>query len=91
MRLPNLRKQSFDNNFGSSEQMEIFSIAVKMKNVGLADSFIVNAVETALKLDGVADLMHLWSDESDIKERNEIIVDIQDMIDAYLEGINLRT
>ena len=66
----------------SSAQVELFSIAVKMKKAGLADFFIVNAVQTALELEGIADLMHLWADEKDSEEKNEIISDIQDMIDA---------
>ena len=66
----------------SSAQVELFSIAVKMKKAGLADSFIVNAVQTALQLEGVADLMHLWIGEKDDEERNAIVADIQDLIDA---------
>lgn len=77
-----VQKKSFNNNSRSSEEMELFSIAMKMKKAGLANSFIVDAVKTALKLEGVADLMHLWSDEDDRKERDEIIADIQDMIDT---------
>jgi DNA-binding phage protein len=65
-----------------SEQVKLFAIAVKMKKSGLADSFIVNAVQTALNLAGVSDLMHLWNEEHNKKEKEEIIADIQDMIDA---------
>ena len=77
------QKKSFlSSNAHSSAQVELFTIAVEMKKVGLADSFIVIAVQTALRLEGVSDLMHLWADEKDCKERDEIIADIQDMIDA---------
>jgi DNA-binding phage protein len=65
----------------SSEQVKLFYIAIKMKKAGLVDSFIVNAVQTALEFEGVADLMNLWADEKDSKEKNEIIADIQEMID----------
>ena len=76
-------KRSFsNNNSSSSEQVELFPIAVKMKKAGLEGSFIVHSVQAALRLEGVADLMHLWADEKDCKERDEIIADIQDMIDA---------
>ena len=64
----------------SSAQVELFAIAVKMKKAGLADCFIVNAVQAALQLEGVADLMHLWMDEKDKKEQDEIVADIQDTI-----------
>lgn len=71
-----------NNLFSSSEQVKLFEIAIKMKKSGLADSFIVDAVRTALEFEGVSDLMHLWVNEKDHKEKNEIIADIQDMIDA---------
>ena len=66
----------------ASLQIELFAIAIKMKKSGLADSFIVDAVRTALNLDGVADLMYLWMREDDSAERDEIIADLQDLIDA---------
>lgn len=65
-----------------SKQMELFAIAMKMGKAGLPASFIVSAVQTALQLEGVSDLMHLWVEEKDKEERDEIIADIQDMIDA---------
>ncbi|VVC75007.1 hypothetical protein AQUSIP_02810 [Aquicella siphonis] len=65
-----------------AKQMKLFSIAKKMNKSGLSDSFIVNAVRVALEFDGVADLMSLWAEETEKKEREEIIADIQDMIEA---------
>lgn len=73
-----------------SAQVELFAIAIKMKKAGLADFFIVSSVQTALQLQGVADLMHLWADEKDSEERDEIIADIQDMIDAYAQKEKLE-
>jgi DNA-binding phage protein len=66
----------------SSEQVKLFYIATKMKKAGLADTFIVNAVQTALEFEGVADLMNLWVTVTESKEKDEIIADIQEMIDA---------
>jgi DNA-binding phage protein len=66
----------------ASLQVELFAIAVEMKKSGLADAFIVNAVRIALNLNGASDLMHLWAKESDNEERDEIIADLQDLIDA---------
>lgn len=65
----------------SAEQVKLFAIAVKMKKAGLADSFVVDAVRTALEFEGVSDLMNLWMDEEDKKVRDEIVADIQEMID----------
>ncbi len=67
----------------SAERIKLFFIAVKMKKTGLADSFIVEAVRTALEFEGVADLMNLWMEEEDKKTRDEAIADIQEMIDDY--------
>lgn len=68
----------------SSEKIKLFAIAIKRKKADLDDSFIVNAVQTALEFEGVADLMNLWSEEENSKERAKIIADIQDMLDACL-------
>lgn len=65
----------------SAEQIKLFFIAVEMKKTGLADSFIVDAVRTALEFEGVSDLMNLWMDEEDEKIQDETIADIQEMIE----------
>ena len=61
-------------------QLELFEIATEMKKAGLPADFIAAAVETATQFEGVYDLMKLWINESDTKERDEIVADIQDMI-----------
>ncbi len=65
-----------------ARQVELYRIAIKMRGCGLADTFIVAAVKTAISLEGAADLMHLWMKEKNLEEKNEIIADIQDLIDA---------
>lgn len=70
---------TFDSS--ESEKIKLFSIAVKMKKEGLTDSFIVEAVRTALEFEGVADLMGFWMEEGDKKIKDEIVADIQEMID----------
>ena len=62
-------------------KVELMEIGVKMNKKGLPYSFIAAAVETAFEFEGVYDLMKMWADEKDKKERDEIIADIQDMID----------
>jgi hypothetical protein len=52
-----------------------------MREAGLADEFIAAAIRTALEFEGVADLIYLWAEESDGKERDEIIADIQELIE----------
>jgi DNA-binding phage protein len=64
----------------SDLQLELFEIATEMKNQGLPSDFISAAVKTATEFEGVYDLMKLWINETDGKERDEIVADIQDMI-----------
>ena len=79
----NVNKVFLSNSASTfADQVKLFSIAVHMKKAGLADVFIVKAVQTALEFEGVADLMGIWATEKDKRDRNEIIADIQDMIDA---------
>lgn len=71
-----------DECIALAKQIKLFSIATKMKKAGLSDLFIVNSVRVALEFEGVADLMSIWAEERDDKEKEEVIADIQDMIDA---------
>ena len=63
------------------QDLNLFNIAPSMRASGLPSDFISAAIRTALDYEGVADLVFLWADESDAKERDEIIADIQDLID----------
>lgn len=65
----------------SHEQVELFNIAHLMNKAGLPDDFISAAIFTALKYEGVADLMRLWRDEAIETEKDEIIADMQEIID----------
>ena len=62
-------------------QMELFEIATQMKTAKLTSNFVSQAVQTAIEFEGVYDLMKIWAAETDPKEKNETIADIQDMID----------
>lgn len=65
----------------AAHKVELFEIAHQMKSAKFSDEFIADAIETALKYDGVSDLLLLWRDETDPNEKKEIIADIQDLID----------
>lgn len=75
-------KMVIRNNHDYSNQIKLFKIAIQMEKEKLPTIFIVNAVKTALEFEGVADLLSLWSEENNKNEKEEIISDIQDMIDA---------
>lgn len=76
------------NNHDYSNEVKLFKIATRMEKEKLPNIFIVNAIKTALDFEGVADLLKLWSEENDKNEREEIISDIQDMIDACSQKEN---
>jgi DNA-binding phage protein len=80
--IPSKKLKSNNSISLSNAQIELLEIAMKMKNAKLPSDFIINALQTALKFEGVADLMHLWNEENNKKEQEEIIADIQEMIDA---------
>ncbi|MBW1807707.1 MAG: helix-turn-helix transcriptional regulator [Deltaproteobacteria bacterium] len=65
----------------SNHDLELFEIASLMNKSGLPSDFISLAVRTSMDFEGVYDLMILWRDEDNKKERSEIVADIQDMID----------
>lgn len=65
----------------SSNDVELFEIAHKMKIEKLPDSFISAAVKTGMQYEGVSDLLKLWFYEDTAEERNEIIADIQELIE----------
>lgn len=59
----------------------LFEIGAEMNKAHLPASFISAAVQTALAFEGVADLMQLWAEETNKKERQEIVADLQELID----------
>lgn len=82
-----------EDSLTAEHQVDLFQIAEQMRKAKLADEFIVAAIRTALAYEGVADLVSLWAKESDPKERDEIIADIQELIDdcAQQEKIELTS
>jgi len=66
----------------SNKNIEPIEIGHKMHMAGLPNKFVTAAVRVALDFEGVYDLMKLWADETDEKERGKIVADIQDMIDV---------
>jgi len=65
----------------SDLKVELMEIGTMMHKRGLPSSFTAAAVETAFEFEGVYDLMKMWANETDKKEQDEIIADIQDLID----------
>ena len=68
----------------------LLEIALEMKNSGLSEEFIEQAVRLAMDLEGILDLMVIWDEEKDVLSKNEVIADLQDEIDEYLSGQKSR-
>jgi DNA-binding phage protein len=67
-------------------RVEAFTIAAMMKERGLPNGFIAQAVDLSQEFEGIFDLMRLWRDESDAAEREEIASDIQELIEDCTQG-----
>ena len=67
------------------QKVEIYRIATEMSAAGLSAEFVSQVVEMASEYEGAFNLMELWSEEKEGKEREEIISDLQEEIDSYVE------
>jgi DNA-binding phage protein len=79
----------------SDVKVELIEIGSLMHKAKLPNTFIAAAVETAFAYEGVYDLMKMWAEETEKKEREEIVADIQDLINDCaqkdkVEGVYIR-
>lgn len=65
----------------NKKRFEIARIVFKMAEEGLSQDFIFQLFCLAEKYEGIFDLLNLWINETDQKERDEIIADLQDEIE----------
>ena len=65
----------------STSIVEAIEAGYTMNQAGLPHEFIANAVQTAFEFEGVRNLMKMWADETDERQRIEIVTDIQRLID----------
>jgi preprotein translocase subunit Sss1 len=68
-----------------AQKVRVCEIAVQMKAAGLEDSFIAGVVDMASEYEGTYDLMELWASLEDPAEKSEIIADLQEEIDSFIE------
>lgn len=68
------------------QKVRVYEIATEMKRKGLSVHFISACVAQALEYEGTHDLMVLWAEAESEVERNEIVADLQDEIDARSEA-----
>lgn len=76
-------------------KVELIEVGHLMNQSGLPHKFIAAAVQTAFEFEGVYNLMKMWMDEEDQKERDKIVADIQDLVEdcaqkERVEGVYVR-
>lgn len=69
----------------ADQKLTIYVIATAMQQAGLSSEFITEAVELAVRSEGVFELMSLWHDEQDADERDVLLADIQEALDEQAE------
>lgn len=69
----------------AAQKVNLYKIAALMKQEGLSNKFIADAVEIAVYYEGVYDLFDLWANESDPDFKKDILAQIQTELDEYEE------
>lgn len=70
-----IHNDSLDNG------LHVLDILNEMRRQGLESAFICSLMENCQRYEGIRDLMEMWLDESDSKERAMIIADLQEALD----------
>ena len=65
------------------KKVEINEIGNQMAKSGLPEGFVSDAVDMAFEFEGIQDLLIMWYEENDEKERTETIKVIQDLINDW--------
>jgi DNA-binding phage protein len=68
-------------NEDSNNKLHVLDILNEMRHQGLESAFIYSLMENCQCFVGLTGLMELWFEETDSKERNEIIADLQEALD----------
>lgn len=63
------------------QQVDLFEVGLQMRNAGLPAKFVADAVDVGREYLGVYELMTMWAEIEDEKEREAVVADIQEMID----------
>lgn len=71
--------QAYDEQ--PSSDLHVLDILNEMRQQGLEGAFICSLMENCQRFEGLRDLMEMWFAEIDVKERDKIIVDLQESLD----------
>ncbi len=73
--------QANENN-----NLHVLDILNEMRRFGLESTFICSLMENCQRYEGIRDLMEMWFDEPDFKERSKIIADLQESLDDIMNA-----
>jgi DNA-binding phage protein len=72
------------NNLDEKKRFEIARVVFKMETeANLPQEFIFQMFCLAQKYEGIADLLNLWMHETNQKEKDTIVADLQDEIEEF--------
>lgn len=71
--------QTHEDN--SDNDLHVLDILNEMRHRGLKGSLIYSLMKNSPCYEGLRDLMKLWFEETDSKERSKIIADLQECLD----------
>lgn len=71
--------QTYEDN--PSNDLHVLDILNEMRHQGLEAIFICALMENCQRFEGIRDLMEMWFEETDSKERNKIIADLQESLE----------
>jgi DNA-binding phage protein len=61
--------------------LHVLDILNEMRRQGLESAFICTLMENCQRFEGIRDLMEMWFEETDSKERDKIVADLQESLD----------
>lgn len=76
--------QVYDDD--SSKDLHVLDILNEMRQQGVESAFICSLMENCQRFEGLRDLMEMWFDEIDVKERDKVIVDLQESLDDIVSA-----
>jgi DNA-binding phage protein len=65
----------------SNSELHVLDILNEMRHQSIESSFICSLMENCQRFEGLRDLMEMWFEETDSKERDQIIADLQETLD----------
>lgn len=69
-----------------SNDLRVLDILNEMRRVGLKSTFICSLMENCQRYEGIRDLMEMWFEETDSKERDKVATDLQESLDDVLDA-----